>query len=325
MLLSVFGGVTVVAEELSFALPSIYFDIEGFEYGAKSDKIQVSSSNGYFTINELDVFVEDCNGKTIDEIGVGKWFSIVVRFTPKAHYDFSLLSKANVSSNLGNANEFYEEDGSYYAEFKVKGFLPPYEKIEFTVEGYEVGNLPENIVLICGDNGIEVVSVNIYDVTDYFNGIKDSSRLKEVEKIEEGRKYFMGICFRLPEGYIARNMPYEAKILRVNSEEVLPYNQEVSDYTDLDGSCVFMIAYILPEISEEEIVKTVEGDVDGDGTVTVADALSALRTAAGIGDEVSDIVLKKAVVKAVKGDLDGDGKVTVADALAILRIAAGLK
>ena len=268
--------------------------------------------------------MEDCNGKTIDEIGVGKWFSIVVRFTPKAHYDFSLLSKANVSSNLGNANELYEEDGSYYAEFKVKGFLQPYEKIEFTVEGYEVGNLPENIVLICGDNGIEVLSVDIYDVTDYFNGIKDPYPLKEVEKIEEGRKYFMGVCFRLPEGYTAENMPYEAKILRVNSEEVLPYNQEVSYYTDSDGSYVFMIAYVIPEISEEEIVKTVEGDVDGDGVVTVSDALSALRTAAGMSDDVAAYTLKRAAVEPVKGDMDGDGAVTVADALAILRIAAGV-
>jgi len=62
-----------------------------------------------------------------------------------------------------------------------------------------------------------------------------------------------------------------------------------------------------------EIIGT---DVDGDGVVTVSDALSVLRIASGISEEEEAIPLK--------GDVDGDGHLTVADALAILRVAAGL-
>ena len=58
------------------------------------------------------------------------------------------------------------------------------------------------------------------------------------------------------------------------------------------------------------------GDLDGDGEITVADALAALRIAARLVEPTGrDLRL---------GDTDGDGSITVADALAILRVAAKL-
>ena len=58
------------------------------------------------------------------------------------------------------------------------------------------------------------------------------------------------------------------------------------------------------------------GDMDGDGSITVADALAALRIAARLVEPTGrDLRL---------GDTDGDGSITVADALAILRVAAKL-
>lgn len=61
-----------------------------------------------------------------------------------------------------------------------------------------------------------------------------------------------------------------------------------------------------------KIEHSVKGDLDGDGEVTVSDALRALRMAAQLidSDEAADV--------------DGDGEVTVADALAMLRVAVGL-
>ena len=59
-----------------------------------------------------------------------------------------------------------------------------------------------------------------------------------------------------------------------------------------------------------------KGDLDGDGEITVSDALRALRIAAKLAEATeSDLRL---------GDTDGDGAITVADALAILRVAAKL-
>jgi len=57
-----------------------------------------------------------------------------------------------------------------------------------------------------------------------------------------------------------------------------------------------------------------KGDLDGDGEITVADALAALRIAARMTEgSAEDLEL---------GDIDADGEITVADALAILRVAA---
>ena len=57
-----------------------------------------------------------------------------------------------------------------------------------------------------------------------------------------------------------------------------------------------------------------KGDPDGDGEITVADALAALRIAAKMA-QPDELTL-------LWGDIDADGEVTVADALAILRVAA---
>ncbi|MDO4843006.1 MAG: bacterial Ig-like domain-containing protein, partial [Phoenicibacter congonensis] len=59
-----------------------------------------------------------------------------------------------------------------------------------------------------------------------------------------------------------------------------------------------------------------KGDADGDGLITVADALAALRVAAKLAEATPEMISIC--------DTDGDGWITVADALAILRVAAKL-
>ena len=75
-----------------------------------------------------------------------------------------------------------------------------------------------------------------------------------------------------------------------------------------------LIAYIEFDMRADPI--RIVGDFDGDGEITVADALAALRIAAKLAAETYDSVQI--------GDTDGDGHVTVSDALAILRVAAKL-
>ena len=60
----------------------------------------------------------------------------------------------------------------------------------------------------------------------------------------------------------------------------------------------------------------IRGDLDGDGEITVSDALRALRIAAKLADETPEAI--------AIADSDGDGSITVVDALAILRVAAKL-
>ncbi len=60
----------------------------------------------------------------------------------------------------------------------------------------------------------------------------------------------------------------------------------------------------------------IPGDIDQNGSVTVTDAIMALRSAMGL------ITLDE--LETEIGDMDGDGRVTVTDALTIMRIAMGL-
>ena len=60
----------------------------------------------------------------------------------------------------------------------------------------------------------------------------------------------------------------------------------------------------------------IDGDMDGDGEITVADALAVLRIAAKLAEETPEALRI--------GDMDGDGEITVSDALRVLRIAAKL-
>ena len=76
----------------------------------------------------------------------------------------------------------------------------------------------------------------------------------------------------------------------------------------------YAMATVLPEL--KAYVPDVRGDFDGDGELTVTDALSALRMSVYPNEYYS--------AEKRKVDVDDDGTATVSDALFILRAAAGL-
>ena len=89
---------------------------------------------------------------------------------------------------------------------------------------------------------------------------------------------------------------------------------EVGEYTlvvtngDKSVTVAFTVVDTAPAIKK--------GDFDGDGEITVGDALAALRIAAKLVPETPEAV--------AIGDTDDDGEITVGDALMILRVAAKL-
>ena len=66
----------------------------------------------------------------------------------------------------------------------------------------------------------------------------------------------------------------------------------------------------------EPLLQPILGDIDGDGNVTSADALSVLRMSASLEEYTPDII--------PLADIDGDENITSADALDILRFSASL-
>lgn len=71
-----------------------------------------------------------------------------------------------------------------------------------------------------------------------------------------------------------------------------------------------------PKPEQPEPPQFLPGDTDGDGSVTVSDALQAMRAAIGSVTLDADALLR--------ADMDGDGSISAADALSILRLALGL-
>ncbi|MBO4583548.1 MAG: S8 family serine peptidase [Clostridia bacterium] len=84
----------------------------------------------------------------------------------------------------------------------------------------------------------------------------------------------------------------------------------------LEGWKLFMLpadSGVYEDPYKEDVIL---GDLDGDGEITVSDALAALRIAAKLAPETPEAL--------AAGDVDGDGTITVGDALQILRVAAKL-
>lgn len=106
------------------------------------------------------------------------------------------------------------------------------------------------------------------------------------------------------------------------------YDLTVTSYSyTLDGEGTYYVKvaavntryyewYSLSSAVKVETENYVPGDMDGDGSITVSDALAALRIAAKLVAETPEAI--------AIGDIDGDGKIAVNDALAILRVAAKL-
>ena len=102
------------------------------------------------------------------------------------------------------------------------------------------------------------------------------------------------------------------------SEVLDPGAYEISGFEPTAGEHTVTVS--VGELSDSFAVTvesaTARGDMDGDGEITVADALKALRIAAKLVEPTQEDV--------AIGDVDNDGEITVADALKILRVAAKL-
>ena len=105
--------------------------------------------------------------------------------------------------------------------------------------------------------------------------------------------------------YTADISAFAGKTIRVMIRHFNCTNQFV---LDVDAVEVYFNGGASPSVKK--------GDFDKDGSISVADALAALRIAAKLVAETPEAVQI--------GDIDGDGHIAVNDALAILRVAAKL-
>ena len=129
----------------------------------------------------------------------------------------------------------------------------------------------------------------------------------------EGLKLIGQDAFYTSASYAPPTIPFSVKSIGTNAFKCNGLKLRVYEYSyGLRYAIENEIEYIL--LPHDPVA--VKGDFDGDGEISVADALAALRIAAKLVAETPEAV--------EIGDTDGDGHVTVADALAILRVAAKL-
>ena len=86
----------------------------------------------------------------------------------------------------------------------------------------------------------------------------------------------------------------------------------------MDGNPDYPFAelQVIPHLEDISISEIIPGDANGNGSVTIADAILTMRRALDIiGD--SAVIFENA-------DMDGDGSITAADAIMVARAALGL-
>ncbi len=199
-----------------------------------------------------------------------------------------------------------------------------------TIYGY-AGTAAETYA---NENGFEFIALD--KTTDVATGISvaekelnilpDGSEIKTALLSAEDNRIVFDISLIKdgsevqPNGEVTVKIPVPERmvgsLLKVYREEADGSLTDMNAYF-ADGSMIFTTDHFSKYIiTAEEIVSTLKGDVNGDGTVDAADAVLVQRYDAGMVT-FSDTQLKAA-------DVNSDGTVDAADAVLIMRFDAGL-
>ena len=154
--------------------------------------------------------------------------------------------------------------------------------------------------------GFEIKITNIGAYTGTTNAVPGAP---EFINVAEGGNYEAGFIPQWTDGAAVLDGNYYVfgTPIDVNGPHTISVGTG-ANYVEVNFTIYGGIEPPAPEVTK--------GDFDGDGQITVADALAALRIAAKLAEETPEMI--------AIGDTDGDGSITVADALAILRVAAKL-
>ena len=270
----------------------IIFNIEGYEIGASVEDLKITCDNEYiYPIIHLEGPTADLEDKPIRN-GIPYELTVSIGFVDKALWDTHTVDFDETTFLLTGVGDTIVGKGISFrmrAVFDMPMLGEPLKEMEgldFSVEGYSIGNSFSDIVVKTENELISNISVK-YSGDEVFG---------------YGESYSVKVEFEIPEGYdISDGI---ANIRLSDSQEI-----ETSAVCRSEKYEKFSMKIELPE-------RYIKGDVDRDGNITVSDALVLLRTAALISEPTEQLM--------EVGDFDSDGEITVSDALAVLRLAAKL-
>ena len=341
--------VTIVAKSISriavTTLPSklTYVDAKAEDLDVSGGRLTVYYDND--TADEIDLTADMVSG--FDNAGVGVQTLTVSYGGAVTSFDVEVLARAisgiAVSALPGKTSYLEAKD-----ELDLTGGAITVSYNDDTSrEAYMVYNNGEASVMFADDFSVAPLTVSGFD-----NSVV-GSRAVTVGYAGYSASFDVEIVARELCGISVVKAPtktvYEARetLDLTGARIMLNYNNDTYQYANLisaagvtrmlvegesasrevvisgfDSNCggikTVVISYGGFEASLEVTVNGggVKGDADGDGEITVADALISLRVAAKLAEPTSELI--------ACCDTDGDGEITVADALAILRVAAKL-
>lgn len=246
------------------------------------------------------------NETTVFTTGVYYGYAIILHANegyvfddPNEYYGNAIVG--NVSAYVSGVNSSLDAPNKYLALFCGFGELTDTIKsVALNISEPYAGERPSFNPELFTMGGYKVSSVKWYDMD--VSGIA----LNASDRFIEGHRYSVSVALEpvTPDRFdVAEGMKGY-------------FNRKQCYVTNVSGNgslrCISrdFVCKARPECNAKK------GDMDGDGAITVADALLALRIAAKLAPETAkDLAV---------GNVDGDAHITVADALAILRVAAKL-
>lgn len=294
------------------------FDIRGYELGAEIADITVTVADEEIEIIETDIRNADTGEYCTGLIQGGMQYEVVITaFTPGGWY-IGKDSVKNITLNIGTFSgcSIVSITDIRILAFKFK--LPvfgeiiddpddpgngQYEKIsslDFRLTGYELGNDAQNVSVTCDDEGAVILKVSVKTPAgEAYNG-----------PIQAGQRYQVTVTVNSRGGW---DLPY--MFLSYFKLDGIP----ATDFGMETGSEAKTFVYYVHALAASNDIDAIS-DMDGDGDITVSDALNSLRIAA----KLDVAVVPQSTSSAVLGDVDGDKDITVGDSLRILRKAAKL-
>ena len=178
----------------------------------------------------------------------------------------------------------------------------------------EIGALGQNFYGICADENGTIYGINSLGMLYTING--KTAETTFLLATGYACKYVQDIAYDFDTGDIYWARVYstddgEHGLCRINKT-----TGETFVLNKIGPSGAEIVGMFTVPSEEPGAPQFKKGDFDKDGSISVADALAALRIAAKLAASSDEAV--------AIGDIDKDGEITVADALSILRVAAKL-
>ena len=158
----------------------------------------------------------------------------------------------------------------------------------------------------------EGFEIRITNISAYKGSTNSVPEAPEVLNVTDGETYDAGLKLKWSDGVAILDgevYVYGTPIM-VNG----PHNLQVGTGENFTEVNFTITGGVDPEVPPQPPVK--KGDANGDGNISVDDALAALRVAARLAEPTEELL--------AACDIDGNGSIDVSDALAILRVAARL-